>query len=228
MKAAFINAGPLTTGGAQQDALREVQALLGADVEAVWLTMCHSSIDGEQLAEISGCDAWIFAFEIPDDEDIPENLPACLQVLGRFFSFCPHRKTAVYVLALDPDGEREKGGQGTIEILRTWCEEATLSWGGGVGLCETALLYGPRALAASMRRSVRHALEVLAAGIEGKASIPLADQYAAPDLPRFLRRLMRAGREKATAQAPAETPKGAEESGDPRPADRADKGEGET
>lgn len=226
MKAAFINAGPLVTGGAQQDALQEVQSLMGADVEAVWLTVCHSSIDGEQLAEISGCDAWIFAFETPGGE-MPENLPACLQVLGRFFSFCPHRKTAVYALVLDPDGEHEKDGRDAIEILRTWCEEATLSWGGGVGLSETALLYGQRALAASMRRSVRRALETLAAGIAGTVPTPLADQYAAPDLPRFLRRLMRAGREKAAAQASAETPESAAGSESPGPADGTDEGEGE-
>lgn len=214
MKAAFINAGPLMTGGAQQDALREVHDLLGADIEAVWLTMCHSSIDGEQLAEISGCDVWLFAFEAPGGE-APENLTACLQVLGRFFSFCPHRKTAVYVLALDADGEREKGGQAAIESLRAWCGEATLSWGGGVGLSETALLYGPRALSPSMRRSARRALETLGASIEGRVPVPLADQFAAPDLPRFLRRLMRASREKAEAQVPAEPPKDTGDAEDP-------------
>ncbi len=195
MKAAFINAGPLETGGPQQDALQELGSLVGEGVEILRLTLCHSGFDGELLSEIAVCDAWVFAFETPGGE-APENLIACLQILGRFFGLCPHRRITVYVLALDADGEHEKGGEAAVERLRAWCEETALCWGGSVGLSETALLFGGRALAPSMRRSVRHALETLAAGISGKAPVPMAGQFVSPDLPLFLRRLMRSGRKK--------------------------------
>lgn len=188
MKTALINASPKTKGSASAVVLQDVRSLLSDAAQIEQVGMHKSGVDGETMARLATCDAWVFAFGLYMD-GVPSHLLRGLTVLERFFSRCPHRKITVYVLINCGFYEGEHA-RCALEIMKNWCVRAKLRWGQGIGIGAGGMLgaldkvpacKGPKKnLGAALKPLIGHMTRSVLADIP-----PAQNCYLTANIPRF-------------------------------------------
>jgi hypothetical protein len=131
MKIGLINGSPKPLGSTSEVLLEELKALLPGEHELLSLGLHHAMLTNQQLADLTSCDALVFAFPMYMG-GIPSHLLHCLMQLEKALASEPHDIT---VSALVNNGHYEGlQNASTIEMLKNWTARARLHWGQGLGI----------------------------------------------------------------------------------------------
>ncbi len=181
MQIALINASPKRTGSASAVLLNDLKGLLSSAHTIKSIPMHKPTVTEEQIAELSSCDAWVFACPLYVDS-LPSHLVACLSQLAQ----CDFGNKKITVYGIINAGFYE-GIQNHIalDIFKNWCAKAGLHWGMGIGYGGGAALgaiqgvtlgKGPKT---SLGKAFKTLVDAIRSGSSGE------NIYTAINFPRF-------------------------------------------
>ncbi len=130
MRIALINGSPKANSSSSSMLLADLKGYLGEHAEAVNLGFHSAAISEKAIEELSGADAWVFAYPLYVD-GIPGHLLSCLIQLEE--ACLPNRQIHIYGIVNCGfyEGIQTKSA---LQLLRNWSDKAGLIWSGGVGV----------------------------------------------------------------------------------------------
>ncbi len=130
MRIALIDGSPKANNSASSVLLKDVKGYLGEEAEVVHFGFHSSAVSKEVIEELSGTDAWVFAYPLYVD-GIPGHLLSCLIQLEE--ARLQNRQIHIYGIVNCGfyEGIQAKLA---LKILHNWCLKAGFIWSGGVGV----------------------------------------------------------------------------------------------
>ncbi len=130
MRVALINGSPKVKNSASGVLLEDLKGYLGEKAEVADLGFHSDAVSDEVIQELTGTDAWVFAFPLYID-GIPGHLLSCLIQLEE--ARLQNHEICVYGIVNCGfyEGIQTKSA---LRLLQNWSLKAGLIWSGGVGV----------------------------------------------------------------------------------------------
>lgn len=130
MRVALINGSPKVKNSASGALLEDLKGYLGEKAEVVDFGFHSDAVSDEVIQELTGTDAWVFAFPLYID-GIPGHLLSCLIQLEE----ARLQKHEIRVYGIVNCGFYEGiQTKSALRLLQNWSLKAGLIWSGGVGV----------------------------------------------------------------------------------------------
>jgi len=182
MKIALINASPKVGASSSRTLMGMLSKTLSCNYETVELH--KPSLSDEQLAVLSDCEAWVFAFPLYIDS-IPSHLLSCMCQLEEQMQ---NKNVCVYAMVNCGFYEGHQT-ESALAVMENWCIRSGFTWGmgigfgggGGLGFLEAVPAgHGPLTSLGKIQTALSEAIE------QGRSCQNLTTSI---DFPRFLYKL---------------------------------------
>lgn len=130
MKIALINGSPKVNGSASRTLLDDLKGYFPENADVVNFGFHSSAISKEVIEELTGTDAWVFAYPLYVD-GIPGHLLSCLIQLEEACIQNPQ----IHIYGIVNCGFYEGiQAEFALKLLQNWSLKAGFIWSGGIGV----------------------------------------------------------------------------------------------
>lgn len=187
MKIALINGSPKASHSASEVVLKSLRRMLPDKFEMKEIAMRTTKVSEEDLEQLAGCDALVFAFPLYFD-GIPSQLLRCLVQMETYFREKPAKGIRVYALVNNGFYEGRQN-EPAIDMMKNWTLRSNLLWGQGVGLGGGGMLAQMKDISEGqgVKKNLGGALKAVAGNIASQTSAEPV--LVSPDIPRIVYRV---------------------------------------
>lgn len=185
MKIAMINGSPKSKNNASGVLLNDLKTYFTENTEILDFHFNQPHIDVKEVAELSTCDAYVFAYPLYVD-GVPSQLLSCLRDLEKADII---NKNGMVFCIVNSGFYEGKQNAIAIQILKNWCCRLQLQWGMGIGMGGGGALVGMQSIpiGSGPLKSLGNALSAMQNCLINKTQGE--DRYISVDIPRWIYKL---------------------------------------